>query len=92
MLKRFQKIPGASTFSKQTDLPVLLPYQANSSGDPVDLRFSRWLTSFSPWLMLVLFLFVSLILLWLWLRQNSQSRMHFLLFGAGCRLLLAVDS
>ena len=60
MLKRFQKIPGASTFTKQTDLPVLLPYKANSSGDPVDLRFSRWLTSSSPWLMLVLFLFVSL--------------------------------
>ena len=60
MLKRFQKIPGASSFKKQTDLPVLLPYQANSSGHPVDLRFSRWLTSSSPWLMIVLFLFVSL--------------------------------
>ena len=60
MLKRFQKIPGASSFAKQTDLPVLLPYQANSSGYPVDLRFSRWLTSSSPWLMIVLFLFVSL--------------------------------
>ena len=60
MLKHFQKIPGASSFTKQTDLPVLLPYQANSSGHPVDLRFSRWLTSSSPWLMIVLFLFVSL--------------------------------
>ena len=60
MLKRFQKIPGASSFTNQTDLPVLLPYQANSSGHPVDLRFSRWLTSSSPWLMIVLFLFVSL--------------------------------
>ena len=60
MLKRFQKIPGASSFGKQTDLPVLLPYQANSSGHPVDLRFSRWLTSSSPWLMIMLFLFVSL--------------------------------
>ncbi|MDP6319272.1 MAG: amino acid ABC transporter permease [SAR324 cluster bacterium] len=60
MLKRFQKIPGASSFTTQTDLPVLLPYQANSSGHPVDLRFSRWLTSSSPWLMIVLFLFVSL--------------------------------
>lgn len=60
MLKRFQKIPGASSYTNQTDLPVLLPYQANSSGHPVDLRFSRWLTSSSPWLMIVLFLFVSL--------------------------------
>jgi polar amino acid transport system permease protein len=53
-------IPGLSTNSQQTDFAVLLPYQASSSGDPVDLRFSRWLASSSPWLMFALFLLVSL--------------------------------
>ena len=60
MFNYFKKITGVSTFSRQTDLPVLLPYKASSSGDPVDLRFSRWLVSSSPWLMVVFFLCVSL--------------------------------
>ena len=60
MFNSFQKIPGVSSFPRQTDLPVLLPYQASSSGDPVDLRFSRWLASSSPWVMVLLFLVISL--------------------------------
>ena len=60
MFNYFHNIPGISSNSQQTDLPVLLPYQASSSGDPVDLRFSRWLASSSPWLMFALFLLVSL--------------------------------
>ena len=60
MFNYFHNIPGISSNSQQTDLPVLLPYQASSSGDPVDLRFSRWLASSSPWLMFGLFLLVSL--------------------------------
>ena len=60
MFNYFHNIPGISSNSQQTDLPVLLPYQASSSGDPVDLRFSRWLASSSPWLMFALFLFISL--------------------------------
>ena len=60
MFNYFQKITGVSSFSRQTDLPVLLPYHASSSGDPVDLRFSRWLASSSPWLMFVLFFCFSL--------------------------------
>ncbi len=42
-------IPGISSNSQQSDLPVLLPYQGHSAGKPEDLRFSRWLTSSSPW-------------------------------------------
>ncbi|MBT3234247.1 MAG: hypothetical protein HN356_15730, partial [Calditrichaeota bacterium] len=60
MFDYFHKIPGISNNTQHTDLPVLLPYQASSSGDPVDLRFSRWLASSSPWLMFALFLLVSL--------------------------------
>ena len=60
MFNYFQKITGVSSFSRPTDLPVLLPYQASSSGNPADLRFSRWLASSSPWLMFVFFLCVSL--------------------------------
>ncbi|MBL4823857.1 MAG: amino acid ABC transporter permease [SAR324 cluster bacterium] len=60
MFNYFQKIPEVSSFPRQTDLPVLLPYQASSSGDPVDLRFSRWLASSSPWVMVLLFLVISL--------------------------------
>ena len=60
MFNYFQKIPGVSSFPRQTDLPVLLPYQASSSGDPVDLRFSRWLASSSPCVMVLLFLVISL--------------------------------
>ena len=60
MFKYYKKIPGISSFSRQTDLPVLLPYKASSSGDPIDLRFSHWLVSSSPWLMFALFLWISL--------------------------------
>jgi len=60
MFNNFNKIPGVTSFQSKTDLPVLLPYQARSSGDPLDLRFSRWLASSSPWLMFALFLLVSL--------------------------------
>ena len=52
-------IPGISPNSQQSDLPVLLPYQGHSAGKPEDLRFSRWLTSSSPWVLLVIFLLIS---------------------------------
>ena len=53
-------IPGISPNSQQSDLPVLLPYQGHSAGKPEDLRFSRWLASSSPWVLLVIFLLISL--------------------------------
>ena len=40
-------------------MPVLLPYQGHSAGKPEDLRFSRWLASSSPWVLLVIFLLIS---------------------------------
>ena len=49
-------IPGISPNSQQSDLPVLLPYQGHSAGKPEDLRFSRWLASSSPCVLLVIFL------------------------------------
>ena len=52
-------IPGISPNSQQSDLPVLLPYQGYSPGKPEDLRFSRWLASSSPWVLLVIFLLIS---------------------------------
>ena len=52
-------IPGISPNSHQSDLPVLLPYQGHSAGKPEDLRFSRWLASSSPWVLLVIFLLIS---------------------------------
>ena len=52
-------IPGISPNSQQSDLPVLLPYQGHSAGKPEDLCFSRWLTSSSPWVLLVIFLLIS---------------------------------
>lgn len=52
-------IPGISSNSQQSDLPVLLSYQGYSAGKPEDLRFSRWLASSSPWVLLVIFLLIS---------------------------------
>ena len=52
-------IPGISPNSQQSDLPVLFPYQGDSAGKPEDLRFSRWLASSSPWVLLVIFLLIS---------------------------------
>ena len=52
-------IPGISPNSQQSDLQVLLPYQGLSAGKPEDLRFSRWLASSSPWVLLVIFLLIS---------------------------------
>ena len=52
-------IPGIFPNSQQSDLPVLLPYQGHSAGKPEDLCFSRWLTSSSPWVLLVIFLLIS---------------------------------
>ena len=52
-------IPGIPLNSLQSDLPVLLPYQGHSAGKPEDLRFSRWLASSSPWVLLVIFLLIS---------------------------------
>ena len=60
MLGYLNHIPGISPNSQQSDLPVLLPYQGHSAGKPEDLRFSRWLASSSPWVLLVIFLLISL--------------------------------
>jgi len=59
MLGYLNHIPGISPNSQQSDLPVLLPYQGHSAGKPEDLRFSRWLASSSPWVLLVIFLLIS---------------------------------
>lgn len=59
MLGYLNHIPGISPNSQQSDLPVLLPYQVHSAGKPEDLRFSRWLASSSPWVLLVIFLLIS---------------------------------
>ena len=59
MLGYLNHIPGISPNSQQSDLPVLLPYQGYSAGKPEDLRFSRWLASSSPWVLLVIFLLIS---------------------------------
>ena len=59
MFGYFNHIPGISPNSQQSDLPVLLPYQGHSAGKPEDLRFSRWLASSSPWVLLVIFLLIS---------------------------------
>lgn len=59
MLGYTNHIPGISPNSQQSDLPVLLPYQGHSAGKPEDLRFSRWLASSSPWVLLVIFLLIS---------------------------------
>ena len=59
MLGFLNHIPGISPNSQQSDLPVLLPYQGHSAGKPEDLRFSRWLASSSPWVLLVIFLLIS---------------------------------
>ena len=59
MFDYLNHIPGISTNSQQSDLPVLLPYQGHSAGKPEDLRFSRWLASSSPWVLLVIFLLIS---------------------------------
>lgn len=40
--------------SQQTDLPVLLPFRGRAAGEPTDLRFSHWLTSLSPQVLLLL--------------------------------------
>ena len=59
MFGYLNQIPGISPNSQQSDLPVLLPYQGHSAGKPEDLRFSRWLASSSPWVLLVIFLLIS---------------------------------
>ena len=59
MFGNLNHIPGISPNSQQSDLPVLLPYQGYSAGKPEDLRFSRWLASSSPWVLLVIFLLIS---------------------------------
>ena len=59
MFDYLNHIPGISPNSQQSDLPVLLPYQGHSAGKPEDLRFSRWLASSSPWVLLVIFLLIS---------------------------------
>ncbi len=40
--------------SQQTDFPVLLPFRGRAAGEPADLRFSHWLTSLSPRVLLLL--------------------------------------
>ena len=56
MFNCFRSIPGISPVSRKNNLPVLLPYHANYAGDPVDLRFSRWLVSTSPLFLLLMIL------------------------------------
>ena len=57
MLNRRIAMPGIEKKSKQSDLPVMLPYKTVFSGDPADLLFSRWLVSSSPFVLLGLIFF-----------------------------------
>ena len=41
-------IPGVNT-APTTDLPVLHPFNARAAGEADDIRFSRWVGSISPW-------------------------------------------
>ncbi len=57
MSNRKIRIIGIEKNSKQSDLPVMLPYKAFFSGDPEDLLFSRWLVSSSPFVLFGLLFF-----------------------------------
>ena len=58
MLNNKIKIPGIQQQTNQSDFPVMLPYKVVYSGDPLDLLFSRWIVSLSPFILFgFLFLF-----------------------------------
>ncbi|GEM_PF-5593564 len=59
--------------SLKTDLPVLLPCRARAAGEPTDLRFSHWLTSLSPQVLLVLTLFACLSPLVVWAQSGFTT-------------------
>ena len=52
MLNSKIKISGIQQNSNQSNLPVMLPYKGVSSGDPIDLLFSRWIVSSSPYILI----------------------------------------
>jgi len=60
MLNSKIKISGIQQNSNQSNLPVMLPYKGVSSGDPIDLLFSRWIVSSSPFILFGLLFFFSL--------------------------------
>ena len=54
-MKLFQSaIPGVDSSSASSDLPILLPFNGKSAGQIGDLRFSRWLVSSSPAVMMLM--------------------------------------
>jgi len=60
MLNSKTKIPRIQQNSNQSNFPVLLPYKGVSSGSPIDLLFSRWIVSTSPFILFGLLFFLSL--------------------------------
>ena len=47
-------IPGLGPGKTNTDFPVLLPFKGQASGQTGDLRFSRWMVSASPMVMMII--------------------------------------
>ena len=47
-------IPGLDPGKTNTDFPVLLPFKGQASGQTGDLRFSRWMVSASPMVMMMI--------------------------------------
>ena len=47
-------IPGLGPGKTNTDFPVLLPFKGHASGQTGDLRFSRWMVSASPMVMMII--------------------------------------
>ncbi|MFL2773001.1 MAG: hypothetical protein ACJ0DH_05425 [bacterium] len=47
-------IPGLGPGKTNTDFPVLLPFKGQASGQTGDLRFSRWMVSASPMVMMMI--------------------------------------
>ena len=47
-------IPGLAPGKTNTDFPVLLPFKGHASGQTGDLRFSRWMVSASPMVMMMI--------------------------------------
>ena len=60
MLNSKTKIPRIQQNSNQSNFPVMLPYKGVSSGSPIDLLFSRWIVSTSPFILFGLLFFLSL--------------------------------
>ena len=77
MLRKNILIPGIQKKTVKTDLPVMLPYSARFSGDPVDLLFSRWLVSPSSFILFGLVFLLSLFPMGLMAQTSFTMTMAF---------------